>query len=271
MEYIQFLIKDYHIDRLGIGNILKCFISGLSINSDTVIFCHKDYIYGHYDTVLDERFIFTGETKKNIQKISTCRLLLLRHEEEYQQNIPSSEWFMNGLSNRCFNHYFSFSKQIDWNYDPTKIHELVRARIFSSIDKIIFKPCITDEVQTFFKNISHSTLGISIRTWKSHHEGIIDRSYDVDTYMNKITEVLQENKILSIIISIDNEDYLSPYLELPNVIVLHKPSHFNDIQFAVYKMLVLSHTNHFIGNRMSTFTELVFWFSKHNTKVYPVF
>ena len=114
-------------------------------------------------------------------------------------------------------------------------------------------------------------MGISIRTWKSHHEGIIDRPYDIDTYMNKITEVLQENKILSIIISIDNEDYLSPYLELPNVIVLHKPSHFNDIQFAVYKMLVLSHTNHFIGNRMSTFTELVFWFSKHNTKVYTVF
>ena len=95
--------------------------------------------------------------------------------------------------------------------------------------------------------------------------------FSLSTYMNKITEVLQENKILSIIISIDNEDYLSPYLELPNVIVLHKPSHFNDIQFAVYKMLVLSRTNYFIGNRMSTFTELVFWFSKHNTKVYPVF
>ena len=270
MEYIQFVIKDYDQDHLGIGNIFKCLISALSINPDTVIKCHKNYIYGHYDTVLDEQFIYTGETTKIIQKIYTCRLLLLKYEEEYQPNIPSSEWYMNGLSNPEFHHYFSFSNQIDWNYDSSRIHELVRNRFFKSIDRIIFKQSIIDEVQSFLKS-AQPTLGISIRTWRSHHEGIIDRPYDVDTYMNKITEVLQENKVSSIIISIDNEDYLSPYLQLPNAVILRKPSHFNDIQFAVYKMLVLSHTNYFIGNRMSTFTELVFWFSKHTTKVYPVF
>jgi hypothetical protein len=271
MEYIQFVIKDYDKDALGIGNIFKCLISALRINPDTVIKCHKNYVYGHYDTVLDDKFIYTGETEKFIQPIYTCRLLLLREEEEYQQNIPSSEWYMNGLSNPEFHHYFSFTNQIDWNYDPTKIHERVQNAFFRSIDRIIFKPVIRNEVQSFLSKVSYPALGVSIRTWKSHHENGINRPYDSSIYKDKIKEVLQANPILSVILSIDNEEYLAPYLDVPNVIILRKPAHFNEIQYAVYKMLVLSHTNYFIGNRMSTFTELVFWFSKHTTKVYPVF
>jgi hypothetical protein len=119
--------------------------------------------------------------------------------------------------------------------------------------------------------VSYPVLGVSVRTWKSHHENGINRAYNPNIYRDKITEVLQANPIISVILSIDNETYVDPYLDLPNMIILRKPAHFNDIQFAVYKMLVLSHTNYFIGNRISTFTELVFWFSKHNTKVYPVF
>jgi hypothetical protein len=271
MEYIQFVIKDYDQDALGIGNIFKCLISALSINPDTVIKCHKNYIYGHYDTVLDKKFIYTGETEKFIQPVYTCRLLLLKEEEEYQPNIPSDEWYMNGLSNPEFHHYFSFSNQIDWNYDPDKIHERVRNRFFTSIDRIIFTPTILSEVQTFLTKVSYPVLGVSVRTWKSHHENGINRAYNPNIYRDKITEVLQANPIISVILSIDNETYVDPYLDLPNMIILRKPAHFNDIQFAVYKMLVLSHTNYFIGNRISTFTELVFWFSKHNTKVYPVF
>jgi len=54
-------------------------------------------------------------------------------------------------------------------------------------------------------------------------------------------------------------------------IVLDKSDSMNDIQYAIIKALTLSHCNYFIGNRISTFSELVFWFSKFHTKVYTVF
>jgi hypothetical protein len=86
-----------------------------------------------------------------------------------------------------------------------------------------------------------------------------------------IHDVSDKHQLHNIVISIDNEEFLEPYLMLPNVTIIRKPIHFNALQYAVFKMLVLSHSAHFIGNRISTFTELVFWFSHHKTIMHTVF
>ena len=79
-----------------------------------------------------------------------------------------------------------------------------------------------------------------------------------------------------IVISIDNHTILDKYIELFNernieTIVLNKTENINDIQYAIIKALVLAKCNFCIGNRISTFSELIFWFSKHETIMYPVF
>ena len=81
MENIQFIIKDYQSDVLGIGNVLKNLISALSVNDDTVIECYNNYIYGQYETILDDKFIFKGSSNKELEKVSTCRLLIHKNEE----------------------------------------------------------------------------------------------------------------------------------------------------------------------------------------------
>ena len=91
MENIQFIIKDYQHSKLGIGNILKCLISALRVNEDTVIECYPEYRYGAYDTILHDKFIFKGKGKKELEKVYTCRLLILK-EECGQQDIPMSAW-----------------------------------------------------------------------------------------------------------------------------------------------------------------------------------
>jgi len=270
MENIQCVIKDYYKDGLGLGNILKCLISSLRINDDTVIMCHPEYIYGTYDTVLDSRFIYKN-TNKQCEKVYTCRLQLLKQEEKIQQNIPSNEWYFSGLGNSLFHSLLSFSHQIDWNYDPTKIHPVVRDSFFDTLDKIIFLPIIHDEVATFLSSVQQPFLGVSVRTWKASHERNIARPYQVDTYMNMIRNVSTEHQLNTIVLSIDNEEFLEPYLVLPNVTVIRKPTHFNALQYAVFKMLVLTHSAHFIGTRTSTFSELVFWFSHHKTVIHTVF
>lgn len=271
MNNIQCVIKDYHKDVVGLGNILKCLISALRINDDTVIMCHPEYMYGTYDTVLDSRFIYTGTSTKRCEKVYTCRLQLLKQEEKIQQNIPSDEWYFGGLSNPLFHSLFSFSHQIDWNYDPSKIHPVVRDSFFTALDKIIFLPIIHDEVTAFLSSVQQPFLGVSVRTWKASHERNIKRPYQSDTYMKMIRNVSTEHQLNQIVLSIDNEEFLEPYVTLPNVTVIRKPAHFNALQYAAFKMLVLSHSAHFIGTRTSTFTELVFWFSHHKTCVHTVF
>jgi hypothetical protein len=274
----RFIIKDYRADLLGIGNVLKCLISALSINNDTVIQCYDDYIYGSYDTILDDKFIYKGQTDKPLENVRTARLLLLKSEESLQENIPSEEWYLGGLDNPKYHHYFSLTKAIDWNYNPDTLNPLVKNRIFQNIDKISFKPvidAIVKKVQESFQN--EITLGLSIRTWNASHENNIKRAYNSETYFSKIEEVLNNHKdINKIVISIDNHQYADKYLEYfknrnLKCLILNKNERINDIQYALIKALILAKCNYFIGNRISTFSELVFWFSKHKTKVYTVF
>jgi len=277
MENIQFIIRDYDKSKLGIGNIIKCLISALSVNPDTVIQCYPDYQYGAFDTILDDRFIFKGQGAKELEKVYTCRLLVLRYEEEYQQDIPSEEWYLGGLENPRFHYLFSFTKRIDWNYDASLVDDRVKHRIFRLIDSIRFTDIVYHEVNRIASQLDGlRTLGVSIRTWKASHEHNIDRPYEFGWYCEMMERALNEKKdTTTVVLSIDNVTFLEPYLEWCSarglrVLVLDKLSYWNDIQYAIIKVLVLARCAAFIGNRKSTFTELVFWFGKCASRVYTV-
>lgn len=170
---------------------------------------------------------------------------------------------------------------IDYNYNPDLLIDILKQRVCNTIDKIQFKPIIHDEVSKTCNIIpfkEKNVLGISIRTWKCHHEinSKIDRKYDPELYKSTITSVLINNlNIDTIILSVDNPDYITEYSNFlldfnKKVLLLTKPSHINELQFALIKAKVLSKCNFFIGSRVSTFSELVFWFSKCMIKVFPI-
>ena len=276
MENIQFIIRDYDKSKLGIGNIIKCLISALSVNPDTVIQCYPDYQYGAFDTILDDRFIFKGKGAKELEKVYTCRLLVLRHEE-YQQDIPSEEWYVGGLENPRFHYLFSFTKRIDWNYDASLVDDRVKQRIFRVIDSIRFTDMVYHEVRRITMQFDSScTLGVSVRTWKASHEHNIDRPYEFGWYREQMERALADRpEIRTVVLSIDNVTFLEPYLAWCHarglhVTVLDKLAYWNDIQYALIKVLVLARCAACIGNRQSTFTELVFWFGKCTSRVYTV-
>jgi hypothetical protein len=277
MENIQFIIRDYDKSKLGIGNIIKCLISALSVNPDTVIQCYPDYQYGAFDTILDDRFIFKGQGAKELEKVYTCRLLVLRHEEEYQQDITSEEWYLGGLENPRFHYLFSFTKRIDWNYDASLVDDHVKHRVFRVMDNIRFTDVVYHEVNRIASQLDGlRTLGVSVRTWKASHEHNIDRPYEFGWYCEMMERALKEKPdTTTVVLSIDNVTFLEPYLEWCrarrlHVLVLDKLSDWNDIQYAIIKVLVLARCATFIGNRKSTFTELVFWFGKCASQVYTV-
>lgn len=275
MSNCQLVVMKTDVD--GIGNVLKGFISALCISDNVKIECNPPYMYGAYDTILDKQHIY-DESEKNIEKVGTCRFLILKEEEHLQDNIVNEYQNFDGIGNPKFHSLFCSNKFIDWNYNPDKVHPIIKKRIFNAIDKIKFYPLIPliiKKVTDSFKN--KVTLGISIRTWKGQHETNIQRPYSSNVYMSKIQEVLEQHpEINHIILSIDNNNYIDEYINYirsknKSYTILNKNDKINDIQYAFIKVLILAECNYFIGNRISTFSELVFWFSKHNTKVYTVF
>jgi hypothetical protein len=290
MESVKIVITNYHLDNIGIGNVLKCLITGLSINDDTVIECYPDYIYGKYDTILDNKFIY-GERchNKNIIEILTCRLCVLKSEEHLQPALDNEEQYIGNIVGNSYrngyivNDMFSHISTIDWNYNPDLIHPCVKNRIIGAIRKITFHPTVIDTVSHFSNmlgcgvgsNIEH-TLAISVRTWKASHESDIKRPYDFSEYYKQITNVLSKHTIKTIVFSIDNHSFIEPFIELFNrlqikIVYLTHLENINDIQYAISKVLILSKCKYFIGNRISTFSELVFWFGECLPVVYTVY
>jgi hypothetical protein len=272
---IQFVIKKPICD--GIGNVIKSFITAYSVNDNSKIDCNSEYLLGVYDTVLDERHIYKENPNITPKYMYTSRLLVLPEEENEQAHIFSAENYeVNGCGNNDYNYLYSFQRLIDYNYDPDRICERVKQRIIGTIEKIRFLPFIENLVLENIKNISENTLAISIRTWKCFHETNINREYSPDIYKEKISDVILSVNPDKIIISFDNHNYEEEYISFLNsfnipIFVLNKETDTNELQHAFIKMLSLSNCRYFIGNRVSTFSELVWWFSKCQIKVFPLF
>ena len=254
----------------GIGNVMKGFLSALSVNPASVIECAPEYSLGRYDTVLDPRHIYTGGPR---EPFYTCRLLVLASEEAEQQTIENEFPHTNGCGNPALNHAFSFSRLIDWNYDPSKVSDRIRSRILGAIDQVKFLPVIHGHVAELQREIRPGhVLGVSVRTWTAPHERDIHRPYSFAAYMEAIRPHLAT--VSTIVLSVDNDAVLPQYLESlapAHVVVLRKPEDVNPTQQAFIKMLTLASCDAFIGARISTFSELVFWFSRCRIQVTPLF
>lgn len=275
MENILFKV---HVPNgAGIGNTLKGFISGLTVNPNTKIECNPRYILGNFDTVLDEKYILTEVDKQTniIEPFSSCRWLILKKEEHIQKDLPYeySNYNAVDLNNPKYTYIFTPKVTIDHYYDRRLIHDDVYFRFMKVIQSLVFKPIIYNEINKY--NIDfEKTLGISVRTWTASHEFNINRKYSFEIYKNAINDVLAKNpSINTIVLSLDNEIVESEYRELlknyPNIIIFRE-TNVNHLQYVIIKMLLLSKCGYFICNRISTFSELVFWFSECKQKVIPL-
>ena len=259
----------------GIGNVLKGFISALSVCPETTIECNPNYIFGDYNTILDKKHIFNGESE--YERFYTCRLRVLLTEN--QENIPNEFNYYDHLGNSFIDKLFSKHIFIDWNYDVTKINDSVRNRILDTIDKIEFHADIISEYNRLKHEINtNNSLGISVRTWKCIHESNINRPYSSSVYKEKIKEVLKSKPIQNILLSADNPSVINEYVEYCkeiqpdiNIFIIDNYLNMSKLQNSILKVLLLSQCPDFICNRISTFSELVFWFGKCKQNIYPLF
>ena len=246
------------LDNVGICNILKSLISYSSIG-ETII-SGNDKI----KTVLHNKYIKTCQ--ENTRLVFTWRFLLLN--TEIDQPHFSSEFDRD----KYIGNLFINDKYIDLCYDRSFICETVKNRILNVINNIEYNKDFIEIVNYYKDNMKkNNSLAVTVRTWKAVHEKDINRPYDFNIFKDMIIDVCNKNKVDIIYISIDNMDYIEEYVNLLKILkieyIILNNSVLNHVQNSLYKLHILSQCTYLIGNRISTFTELIFWFS--NLKIIP--
>ena len=253
--------------RAGLGNTLKGFITGLSLGSDIKIIPNQNNLMGDFSKILSEKYICHELGDREI--FSTYRFLILKSEEEQQQHLPTE------FDSRFLLEKFGvFSvKTIDWHYDRQLISDAVYTRIMSAIDSLIWKDKIILEVDKLCQTLEHPALAIAVRTWRAKHErSYSKRPYDTAKYKDAIKK-FKSYDLKSVFLSYDNaaaeHDY-DDVLDGLKVIKYHKPADISEIEYTIISMLSLAECDYLVCNRISTFAELIFWFSRCSQHVIAV-
>jgi len=265
------------VNGCGIGNVLKGFISFLSLNENTKIEYDNNYILGDYQNIFDEKHILHPEDllNENYTRIFSWRFLILKEEESVQKHLENelTDFSLVDKINNIMN-IFSTSVAIDSYYKRELISNAVYDRIMKGIHRITWNTQIMNELKKLEEKITYPSLGISVRTWDASHETNVTsyRDFNIERYKTAIETIINDknwSKENSIYISYDNhkvEPYFLELLKDYNVIHFNKEN-LTQLQYVIIKILLLSKCTHLICNRISTFSELVYWFGECNQTV----
>jgi hypothetical protein len=250
----------------GMGNVLKIFISYLSVDESTKIKNNLNYILGDFSSILDKKHIYNEDIDNPYIEVPFNWRFLVLHEEVEQKHHYNLSYNTNDPYKSDI---FKDNVYIDLNYDRSFLCDRVFNRISSAFDKLIWNSIILDEVKKITNLINENTLGITVRTWNAQHEQQINvnREYNKEKYVSAIKSFINDTelKIQTVFLSVDNDNAYSEYCELLknyNVIIYKKPENITRLQYGCIKMLVLSKCKYLVGNRISSFTEMIVWLAK---------
>jgi hypothetical protein len=256
-------------DRTGLGNMLKPFVTALSVNAHTK-FQPPALMTGN-ETVLADEHIFqeSDATDFVVEEFWTWRWLILKSEEAAQPSLNNEwpYWLPGDVMNRNLHYYFSETVHIDLHYNRSLIANVVHTRIVGALKRVQLRDVIYKKVDSYMIR-RRNTLAVSVRTWTAPHELDVHRAYSFDTYAAAITMMLAKHRqIDTILLSLDNDqhemiyrDFLAGF-DVTVVTMKFETDELSYIQQAAVKMLLLSQCEYFVCSRQSTFAELVFWYS----------
>lgn len=265
----------------GLCNVLKSFITALSIGAANVLPRFDAHFDANYNEILDDSLICHGSHEFGESFVGS-RLLILKSEENEQPDLINDAKVLGdhpNIRNKNLAYMFS-THSIDWFFDKDLIADKVFNRIMNGIKKIKWKNEVLNEVERISSQFEYPLLSIQIRTWThifdphnctSIRDGVI-RNYNFETYKNAIDKFLPKAKC--IFLTSDNiivlPEYIS-YLENYKVITYLKPLNITELQYSVATMLIASKCNMLVCSRLSTYSECIWWFGGCKAETIPLF
>lgn len=266
----------------GLCNVLKSFITALSIDESTNILPRLDtHFDADYREILDDKHICHNPDEFYHSFVS-ARLLILKSEEEDQIDLINDAKVLGNspdIQNPLLEHLFS-KKTIDWFQERNLICEKVFNRIQKGIKQICWRPEVLSEVERIASQFIHPVLTVQIRTWthKFDPKNIltiqdgVKRQQDFETQKNAIEIFAPSCK--TIFLTSDNDSVLPQYLDAfkdYHIVTQQQPSDKTQMQYSAATMLLGAKSDYLVCSRLSTFSECMWWFGKCNAKVIPVF
>jgi len=237
----------------GLSNRLKNLISVLRL-------CDKSK-----STFIELNDIFENDFVKlddSLQYIPLCtwRILVSDFDIEIPDNFNKATLDLPERHIKC--------RDVDSEYDRIPI--IFRKKILLILESFLIKKQIIDIVDDFkLKNIT----GVHIRTWQStYHTEYEDwsqflRSKSSNNYLVNFEKLLADSDQKVFLACDDFKFKLYLKNKYSNLITYDRVNTLSNIQNDFIDMLLLSKCNVLHGTRLSTFTEMSWWFSKCNQTV----
>lgn len=270
----------YYGSGNGLGNYLKTYITMLSIAESPAQMkvVSTGEMNCDYHNILDKRHVISpDDLPSNFSRFFNCGLMVLANERD-QVNVPNEYnchqcEFVPGHMRHLFR-----CVSIDLCHDASLISPQVYSRIMDVLcRKLLLKKEIVDHSNQYMSD-KGETMGISVRTWNAKHEHGVQLPYDKEVYFQAIRNTIQKfPTIQNVFLSCDNSDEVKVYLDFLRNHFPHVKIHVKDqgeltyLQHAMVKMLILSKCKYFICNRISTYAEMVFWYSGLTQYIVPLF
>lgn len=161
-----------------------------------------------------------------------------------------------------------------------EIPETVRQTILHDIRRFPFDPVYTELAKNVFGNASRATsLALSLRTWSSdrYTEVSLGRTYHKARYDELLNHVLSLGTMETIFISCDQDAALNNFVQgidsKYNIVRIDNAPEIKGMSLtesSYVKMRIMSFCGYLIGDKISTFVELVWWFSECQQKLFFV-
>ena len=299
---------------LGIGSILKTFVSLKSIHANTKLMNLDGYVLGNYSSIIEDEQIVNIQDKRKYSshmiEVNAYRLVILRDEEPlipndsilYNRNNSIFTSNFGLIDNKQVKFIQSTAANIDALLDCTVIPDTIVHRILRGVRQIKFKSNIMNIVDGIFESVIGRSLGVSIRSFQALHEvgnqtlhnhtvlhEVVQsnaQQYSLSKYQSMIRDIIQLHSIQTVILAYDNPELLIPQyisfiseLRSLGVIVIEferylKPYQFHllshSLEKAAIELITLSRTNYLIGNKDSTFLDMVYWLGECKQVVFGI-
>lgn len=273
-EGVIFAVPAAQIPPKGIGNVLKGYITALSVHRNSKIIAGTS-ILTNYDDVLVPHHIMSDEDKyraQSIENFETWRWLVLAEETRHfpvQSKFRDGSRFGGILMNPRLINLFDRTVRIDLRFDSESVPSIVKERIFRGIDRLQFQGHILDQSNDVLSGITRPLLAVSVRSWSAVHEQSEGRRYDHQAYRECIKNAVLNYSIKSVLVAVDNpemllDEYVMYIQSLGVELSVHTVEYaaVDPLVKGVVELLALSQADIIIGDQLSTFVELAFWMGK---------
>lgn len=246
--------------RGGLCNNLKCYLSAARLaeqrNATLLTDCTDLQVIFSNIRLIDTAAIPD-------QALSHCDWRLVVTE---QDNLPAG--FSRSRESRGFKDADPEHRNIDFEY--SHIPPSLRQIYLRLLHDLEIKPPLLDYVNAFSKqHFDSNTISIHMRTWLTDSWDQAPKRHALFFDISQYRTIIEQHLPGKIFLSSDNSQFANRLVAEygSGILIYQPPAQLNSMELAFINLLLLSANSRLFGSRISTFTEMAWWYSDCKSQV----